>query len=109
MLRSVWMLLVALAAVAAFSAGVQADDKKEEKTLKGTVQCAKCHLKEADATSCATVIKVGEKVYYFDTASHKKYHGKVCKPGDEKEATVVGTVEEKDGKMVVTVKKLDFK
>jgi hypothetical protein len=106
MLRSVWMLLVALAAVAAFSAGLQADDKKgDEKTVTGTVQCAKCHLKEAD--DCATVIKAGEKVYYFDKESDKKYHSQICRT--KKDGTVVGTVTEKDGKMVISVKKLDFK
>src|SRR5262249_41515572 len=106
MLRSVWMVLVAVGAVAAFSAGVQAEEKKgKEETITGEVQCAKCHMGEGD--KCATVIKAGDKVYYFDTASDKKYHKEICKA--KKEATVTGTVTQKDGKMVISVTKLEFK
>lgn len=100
-------MLVALAVAVAFTAGARADDKKkgDEKTITGEVQCAKCHLGEGD--KCATVIKAGDKVYYFDTASDKKYHKQICQA--KKEATVTGTVAEKDGKMVITVTKVEFK
>jgi hypothetical protein len=89
--------------------GVRADDQKEVE-LKGTITCAKCDLKEAK--TCQTVIKVKgddgkDVVYYFDTAGHKKYHKPICT--EAKEGTVKGTVEEKDGKKVVTVSKLDWK
>jgi dihydrodipicolinate reductase len=91
---------------------VQAQDAKDakdaEKTLKGSITCAKCDLKKAD--KCETVIVVKEKdkdvVYHFDAAAHKKYHAKICTqamPG-----TVVGTVADKDKKLVVTVKKLEW-
>jgi Family of unknown function (DUF6370) len=104
MIRSTWMTLLALCAVVAFTAGARADDKKEE-TLKGEVCCAKCKLGIAD--ECATVVKVGDKVYYFDAAAEKKYHKQICTAA--KEGTVTGKVEEKDGKKIVTVSKVEFK
>jgi hypothetical protein len=83
-----------------------ADDK--EVTLKGTVTCAKCDLKVEK--KCATVIVVKDKdkdvVYYFDPKADKANHKTVCT--ESKKGTVVGTVEEKDGKKTVTVKKVTF-
>jgi len=85
---------------------VAADEK--EVTLKGTVTCAKCDLKQAD--KCATVIKVHEGdqdvVYWFDSASDKQNHKAVCL--EPKAGTVTGTVSEKDGKKWIKVSKLDF-
>jgi hypothetical protein len=54
-----------------------------------------------------TVIKVGDKVYYFDKESHKKHHPKVCK--EPKDGVVTGTVKKEGDKMVVTVSKVEFK
>src|SRR5947209_16947018 len=100
-------LLLGLVAVLALTLTVRAQEGKEV-TLKGTITCAKCDLKQSD--KCATVIKVEEDgkdvVYYFDPASGKKNHSKICTspmPG-----TVKGTVSEKDGKKVVKVTHVDF-
>ncbi|HEX4590824.1 MAG TPA: DUF6370 family protein [Gemmataceae bacterium] len=107
MVKFAKMFAVALALVAVI-ATAQARPEKDEKTLKGTVTCAKCDL--GVESKCATVVKVkeGDKdvVYYFDAAGHKKYHGKVCQKPTE--GTVTGTVSEKDGKKLVTVSKLDL-
>src|SRR5438105_10115277 len=88
-----------------------AEDKKEdakEVTLKGTITCAKCDLDIEK--KCATVIKVKEKdkdvIYYFDDASGKKNHGKVCKT--PMKGTVKGTVKEDGKKKVITVTELKF-
>ena len=43
-------------------------------------------------------------IYYFDEKSGKANHKAICKKG--KEGSVTGTVAEKDGKKVVTVKKI---
>jgi anaerobic selenocysteine-containing dehydrogenase len=95
---------VALLALGAAPAAA-ADEKEKEQTLEGKITCAKCDLGVAD--KCATVIKVGEKVYYFDKDGDKKYHGKICTtPMD---GTVTGTVKKDGDKMVVTVTKLEFK
>jgi hypothetical protein len=95
-------------ALVAFTAVLQARPD-EEKTLKGTITCAKCDLKKE--AKCATVIKVkeGDKdvVYYFDTDSHRKNHREICTT--PKEGTVTGKVSEKDGKKMVKVDKVEFK
>jgi hypothetical protein len=110
-MKAALSVLVSLAVAFFLVAGLSADDKdkKGEKTLKGTITCAKCDLKEADA--CATVIKVKEDgkdvVYYFDKAAHKKHHPKICK--EPMEGTVVGKISEKDGKKIVTASKVEFK
>ena len=84
---------------------VAKDEAAKEETLKGTITCGKCDLKLVD--KCATVIKVGEKVYWFDEASSKKFHKEVCT--EAKEGTVVGTVKKDGDKMVVTATKVEFK
>lgn len=108
------MFRTALALVAAalfcLTAGTFAQEKKEkEVTLKGDVCCAKCELKESK--KCHTAVRVKEDgknvVYYFDEKSSKKYHEDICTA--VKEATIVGTVSEKDGKKWVTITKLDWK
>ena len=112
MLRTVKLLALA-AFVLALSTVAQARPDDKEVTLKGDITCAKCDLKMTD--KCATVIKVDKNkkdkdskdtVYYFDTDSHKKYHGDICKT--PKKGSVTGTVSEKDGKKTVKVSKLDY-
>jgi Family of unknown function (DUF6370) len=102
MFRTLTAFAVALALVA-FAAPANADEK--EVKLEGKITCAKCDLGEAD--SCQTVIKVGDKVYYFDKDSHKKHHATVCK--EAKDGTVTGTVKKEGDKMVVTATKVEFK
>ncbi len=106
-MRLVKLFAVGIALIALVAA-VQARPD-QEKTLKGTITCAKCDLKKE--SKCATVIKVHEDskdvVYYFDTDSHKKNHGQICQT--PKEGTVTGTVSEKDGKKIVKVEKIEFK
>jgi hypothetical protein len=96
-------LFVAVALVA----GLRAAD--DEKTLEGTITCAKCDLKEAK--TCHTVIKVKQDdkdvVYYFDDVGSKKYHKPICTEAKEGKAT--GTVSEKDGKKWIKVSKVEFK
>jgi hypothetical protein len=81
----------------------------EDKTLKGTVTCAKCDLGIEKA--CATVIKVkeGDKdvIYYFDKESDKKYHKNICQT--PKEGTVTGAVSKDGDKMVIKVTKVEYK
>ncbi|WP_020470721.1 DUF6370 family protein [Zavarzinella formosa] len=85
---------------------VSADDKKEEK-LVGTVTCAKCGLKIKGQEDCATVIKVGEKVYWFDEKGHEANHKPVC--GKGKEGTVTGVTGKDGDKLTVTVSKVELK
>jgi len=95
-------------ALLGLSFGVTAEDKKEatkEEKLTGTITCAKCDL--GIEKKCATVIKVKDKVYYFDTAAHKKYHGDTCTASQD--GAVVGTTKKDGDKMIVTVSKLEYK
>jgi hypothetical protein len=95
-----------------FLGGVDGGEKKTDKgdakevTLKGTVTCGKCDLKKDKACATVIVVKKDNKdvVYYFDPASHKEHHAKVCT--EAMPGTVVGTVSEKNGKKMVTVSKL---
>jgi hypothetical protein len=108
-MKFVGTTVLGLAAVLALTLAVRAAGEKKEVTLKGTITCAKCDLKES--AKCATVIKVTEGadkgVYYFDAKSHKANHKTICQ--SPMEGTVTGTISEKDGKKYITVSKVDFK
>ncbi len=102
-------LLAVLAAVCLLVAGVRAQDKKEV-TLKGTILCAKCALKETK--KCQTAIQVKEKgktvtYYLLDKGMKEDYHEEVC-GGEKREGTVTGVVSEKEGKKYVTPKKVEY-
>jgi hypothetical protein len=108
-MKSVLSALLGIVMVFALVTGISAADKEE--TLKGRITCAKCTLKLEGQKSCAIVlvVKKGDKetIYWFDPASHKKYHGDFCK--EDKEGTVTGTVTEKDKKKFIKVDKLETK
>ena len=101
---------IALLAVGLLTTGVGAADK--EVTLKGTILCAKCALKEKGIKKCTTAIQVeeaGKTVTYYllDKGNKEDYHEAVC-GGDKKEGTVTGVVSEKDGKKYITPKKVVY-
>jgi hypothetical protein len=97
-MKAAFSMVLGLAILAALVVRVQAEEKKEV-TLKGTILCAKCELKET--TKCQNAIRVKEDgkdvVYYFDDQGGKaKYHKDICQ--GPKEGSVTGVVTEKDGK-----------
>jgi hypothetical protein len=103
--------LVALGLVGFLTLHSEAGGQKEV-TLKGKIMCARCELKDKDFKKCQTVIEVQEGgkavLYYFKDKGHDEpYHEEVC-GGGRKDGTVVGTVEEKDGRKWVTPKKVDY-
>ncbi len=80
----------------------------KEVTLTGDGVCAKCALKETP--TCQNAIKVeegGKTVTYYlaPNAVAKKYHSTVCQATVKTKAT--GTVEEKDGKKILTATKIE--
>lgn len=80
-----------------------------EVTLKGTMVCGKCSLKQADA--CQNVLKVTEKdkevVYWLEHNDvAKSNHGPVC--SGSKGATVKGAVSDKDGKKLLTANSITY-
>jgi hypothetical protein len=104
-MKTIWML--GLAAVLAL--GFVTTAAAEEVTLNGTIMCAKCTLKKADATECQDVLVVKSdagdtKEYYITKNAAMKDAGHQCK--QEAEATVTGEVMEKDGKMWITASKI---
>ena len=94
------MMLMALVMVSAVTAA--------EVSLDGTVLCAKCTLKKADAKECQNVLVVsqdGKDVeYYIARSEAGDAIGEVCT--GRKKVTITGTVEEKDGKKWITASKV---
>ena len=75
--------------------------RAEETTLSGTLMCAKCALKKADASKCQDVLVVKDAQgasteYYIAKNAAADEAGHQCKT--EAKAKVTGTVSEKDGK-----------
>ncbi len=111
-MKAAWSMLAGLVVVLALVSGLQADDKGKEVTLKGTMVCGKCTLKETD--KCTNVLRVkenGKTVNYYikDEGNKASYHKPICPAGKKQEATVTGTVTEKDGKKWITASKVDTK
>jgi hypothetical protein len=102
--------LALMSLVAAVIIGFVGTAVAAETTLTGSVMCAKCTLKKADAKQCQDVLVVkGEndkttEYYVVKNAVSEKF-GHVCK-GD-KPAVVTGTVAEKDGKIWITPTKME--
>ncbi len=108
-MKSLTLFVTAVALVLGFVTTVAAAD---ETTLTGTVVCAKCTLKKADAKECQNVLVVkgdkgDTKEYYIAKNDVSEKFGHVCK--GEKPATVTGTVAEKDGKTWITPTKMEEK
>ena len=81
-----------------------------DQTLSGTVMCAKCTLKKADAKECQDVLVVKDAKgatteYYVAKNAVAEKFGHVC--SGERAATVTGAVTEKDGKKWITATKME--
>jgi uncharacterized protein DUF6370 len=97
-----------LALALVMAVAVKAEEKKEV-TLKGTILCGKCALKETPKCHTAIKVKEGDKevVYFFDETGSKKYHKEICT--ETKEGEVTGVTGESDGKKTIKVSKVEFK
>jgi phosphosulfolactate phosphohydrolase-like enzyme len=95
---------------AALALGLVTPAVAADETLSGSVMCAKCTLKQADAKECQDVLVVkdakGTKGEYSiaKNAVAEKF-GHVCT--GETPATVTGAVTEKDGKKWITATKME--
>jgi hypothetical protein len=106
--KAMWTLLLSAVVLGCLALSAKA----AEETKTGTLTCGKCTLKETDACSNVLQVKEGDKTvnYYIkDKGKTEDYHGKVCPANTKKEATVTGTIEEKDGKKWITNAKVEFK
>lgn len=86
-----------------------ADSAGKEMTITGTMVCGKCKLHITD--KCQNVVQVtkdGKTTDYFLKMNKvsKKEHGAICE-GDSEKVTVTGSVEEKDGKEIMTATKIE--
>ncbi len=102
--------VIAVAAVLALGFAVVAS--AADVTLTGSVMCAKCTLKKADAKDCQNVLVVKDakgvaKEYYVAKNDVSETFGHVCT--GEKPAVVTGAVAEKDGKTWITPTKMEEK
>lgn len=99
-----------VAGVVASSTLVTAQEKKEDaKTLKGTLTCTKCALKETPKCGHALIVKVDKKevkYYLVDKGGGEPYHGQVCT--EDKPAKVTGKIVEKDGKKMIESPKVEI-
>jgi hypothetical protein len=97
------IMVVSLSLVVLLGIGqLLADDKGESKTLKGTLTCTKCALKETKTCGHALIVKQdGKEVKYYlvDKGGKEPYHGAVCQ--EDKPATVTGKVVEKENKLYI--------
>ena len=109
-MRSIVSWALALAVAGLVGAGIRAEEKKKEVTLKGEMMCAKCALKEATKCTTAIQVKEGDKTVTYlllDKGNGEDYHEEVC-GGAKKEGSVTGVVSEKDGKKYITPSKVEF-
>jgi Family of unknown function (DUF6370) len=105
------LIAVAVAAVllAGFTSSLFAADATKEVTITGSMVCGKCTMHETK--SCQNVVQVkkdGKTVNYYlvQNDTSKAAHDPICGGSPEK-VTVTGTVEEKDGKEVMTPSKVE--
>ena len=87
-----------LAAVVAFGLAASAP-AADETTVTGKVVCGKCSAKKAESCQNMLVTADGQE-YWLEKSDAANKFGHVCK--GEKNATVTGTVSEKDGKKWLT-------
>ncbi len=111
-MRTFCFVVLVLFAAVTLAIGQQAGDKgaKKEVTLKGTILCAKCALKETKKCTTAIQVKEANKLvtYYLNDKGHKEeYHEPVC-GGDRREGVVIGSVAEKDGKKWIRPTKVEY-
>jgi len=99
-----------LLAVAFAAFAVVADDKAKDVTLKGTILCAKCALGQTSECTTAIQVKEGDKLVTYlldDKGAGEEHHDPIC-GGQKKAGTVVGTIQERDGKKYIKPMKVEY-
>jgi hypothetical protein len=104
------LMLAAPAPIAATTGGSIVAPARAEETFKGTLVCAQCGLKKADAHECQDVLLVtdangGTAEYYITKNDVAEKAGEACTL--KIPATVTGTVSQKDGKTWLTPSKIE--
>jgi hypothetical protein len=104
------MKIVRLVLLAALVSAFGSPALAAEETFEGSLVCAKCYLKKADAKECQDVLLVakadGAKAEYYITKNDvAKKAGEACTT--EVKAKVTGTVAAKDGRIWLTPSKIE--
>ena len=104
------MMRLALVAALTLAVAAPAVAMAADEVLTGTLLCAKCALKKADAHECQDVLIVadakGAKTEYYITKNAvAEKSGEACTL--EIKATVTGTVSKKDDKVWLTPTKIE--
>jgi hypothetical protein len=99
----------AMSLAVAFALTIALPFAASERTLEGTLVCAKCFLNKPDAKECQDVLLVpdadGRKSEYYVTKNDvAKASGEACTT--EVKATVTGEIAEKDGRLWITPSKI---
>ena len=102
--------MIKLAVIAAFSLALAAPAAIADETFKGTLVCAQCELRKADAHECQDVLLVEDgkgntAEYYITKNDVAEKAGEACTL--KIPATVTGTVAQKDGKTWLTPTKIE--
>ena len=110
-MKKLTLILAAGLMLAGYTARLSAEDATagKEITITGSMVCGKCTLHETK--SCQNVVQVkqdGKTINYYlkHNAVSKEAHEAVC-GGSSEQVTVTGTVVEKDGKEILTPKKIE--
>jgi len=103
-------IAVTLAGTTVTTAQEKKDDKKDVKTLEGTLTCAKCSLSETKTCTNALVVKEGDKkiTYYLVDKGGKEAYHKECCTTDVEHVKVTGKISEKDGKKQIEDPKVEL-
>ena len=104
-MRKLFPMLAVTVLCATFALAVRA---AESVKVEGEGQCAKCSLKETKECQNAIVTeKDGKKVVYYLKKNEvsNKFHKNICQ--EIKKVKAEGTVEEVDGKQILTASKIE--
>jgi len=102
--------MIPYALAATLVLGMTAPISAADETFTGSLMCAMCVLKKADAHECQDVLivadaKGAQTEYYITKNDVAEKAGEACM--QEVKATITGTVSEKDGRKWLTPSKIE--
>lgn len=108
-MKTIKVIAIVAASMLAAGFNLSAADAAKEITITGSMVCGKCAMHETK--SCQNVVQVmkdGKTVNYYLKQNEvcKAVHENIC-GGTAEKVTVTGTIQEKDGKEVLTPTKID--
>ena len=119
-MKSFKVILTSLAVCLAMFTADAAEKKEKaakERTVKGTIMCAKCTLKKTDSCQAALQVKrkgkdgkeVARVILLKNNDITKAFHSKICGSGDKVAVGVTGKLEGKGKNRVLVASKINDK